>query len=122
MRNCKRYLSFSIAKISSHQKLQHHLDGEDDAEHQVADLDGLGEPVRLVVVLDAHAEGVDEDAEEDEALKDVVVHEPLDVHLNGRKELPDAVEASVKPEEEEDCFFRGFEACISQQVNAAAKL
>ena len=51
------------------------------------------------MVLDAHAEGVDQDAEEDETLKDVVVDERLDVHLNGCQEFSDAVVARVKPEE-----------------------
>ncbi len=59
--------------------LEHHLDGEDDAEGEVADLDGAGEEVGLLVVLDAHAEGVDEDAEEDEALEAVVVDKGLQV-------------------------------------------
>ena len=82
-----------------YQKLKDHLDGEDYAKNQVADFDRLGEPVRLVVVLDAHAEGVDQNAEEDETLKDVVVDERLDVHLNGCQEFSDAVVARVKPEE-----------------------
>ena len=51
------------------------------------------------MVLDAHAEGVDQNAEEDETLKDVVVDERLDVHLNGGQEFSDAVAARVKPEE-----------------------
>ena len=83
-----------------YQELEDHFDGEDDAKNQVADLDRLGEPVRLVVVLDAHAEGVDQDAEEDEALKCVVVDKRLDVHLNGCQELSDAVVARMKPEKE----------------------
>ena len=82
-----------------YQKLKDHLDGEYYAKNQVADFDRLGEPVRLVVVLDAHAEGVDQNAEEDETLKDVVVDERLDVHLNGCQEFSDAVVARVKPEE-----------------------
>ena len=83
-----------------YQELEDHFDGEDDAKNQVADLDRLGEPVWLVVVLDAHAEGVDQDAEEDEALKRVVVDKRLDVHLNGCQELSDAVVARMEPEKE----------------------
>ena len=88
-----------------YQELEDHFDGEDDAKNQVADLDRLGEPVRLVVVLDAHAEGVDQDAEEDEALKRVVVDKRLDVHLNGCQELSDAVVARIEPERKKSRYL-----------------
>ena len=90
----------TMSLLTPYQELEHHFDGEDDAKNQVADLNRLGEPVRLVVVLDAHAEGVDQDAEEDEALKRVVVDKRLDVHLNGCQELSDAVVARMEPEKE----------------------
>ena len=68
----------------------------------------LGKAIRSSLLHNvSEPEGVDEDAEEDEALKDVVVHEPLDVHLNGRQELPDAVEASVKPKRRKGIAFSG---------------
>ena len=43
-------------------ELENHLHGEDAAEDEIADLHDSREGFRLVVVLDTHAEGVDEDA------------------------------------------------------------
>ena len=64
------------------------------------------------MVLDAHAEGVDQDAEENEPLKDIVVDERFDVDLNGRQESSDAVVAGVKPEEEsQSCFIVAGKEC-----------
>ncbi len=37
-------------------ELEHHLDGEDDAEDQVAHLHVLRQPLRLHVKLDTHAD------------------------------------------------------------------
>ena len=59
-------------------------------------LDGLGEPLWLIVVLDAHTESVDQDAEEDEPLKHPVVDERLEVALARREELHDAAEARLE--------------------------
>ena len=62
-------------------ELEDHLDGKNDAKDQVADLHGFGQPLGLQVILDAHAEGVDEDAKEDETLANVVVHKLLQMSL-----------------------------------------
>jgi hypothetical protein len=63
-----------ILKETESCQLQHHLNSKYGREDKVADLDHAGESLGLVVVLDAHAEGVDEDAEEDALLEDIVVH------------------------------------------------
>ncbi len=78
------------------EQLERHLEGEDDAEGHVAHLDRLGEHVGLVVELDAHAEGVDEDAEEDEALEDVVVDEGAQAAPRAREAAAHAVQARLK--------------------------
>ena len=46
-------------------EFEHHLDGEDAAEDEIAELEDAGEPGRLVVVLDSHTEGVEEDTHSD---------------------------------------------------------
>ncbi len=71
-----------ITDISEHpirQQLEQHLESEDDAENEITDLHSPGQQLRLVVEFDAHAEGVDQDAEKDELLEEVVVHELLNV-------------------------------------------
>ena len=74
----------SVADVAeepvSHQ-LEDHLNHEYEAEGQVADLDRSGEEFGLIVKLDAHAEGVDEDAKQDESLEDIVVDEGLESFL-----------------------------------------
>lgn len=55
-------------------KFEEHLNRENGGEGQVADFNNTCESFRLVVVFDAHAEGVDEDAQENPLLENVVVH------------------------------------------------
>ena len=54
-------------------QLEQHLHREDGGEDKVAYFDDARQSLRLVVVFNTHAEGVDEDAEEDALLEDVVV-------------------------------------------------
>ena len=52
-----------------------YLEGEDGGEEGVADLEGEGDDARLVVVLDAHRDHVQEDQHEDGDLEPAVVEE-----------------------------------------------
>lgn len=54
-------------------QLEQHLHCEDGGEDEIAYFNNPRQSFRLVVVLNTHAEGVDEDAEEDALLEDVVV-------------------------------------------------
>ena len=86
-----------VSKEAIGRQLQQHLDGENDAEHEVADLDSLGQQLRLAVELDAHAEGVGEDAEEDEPLEPVVIHEQLQMVLHPGEERSEPATHGPEP-------------------------
>ena len=68
-------------------KFQDHLHSEDAAEHEVADLHHPSEGGGLVVVLNPHAKGVDEDAEENALLEYWVVHNKIETTSNTTKKL-----------------------------------
>lgn len=60
----------------------------------IADLDGVRQTRRLVVVLDAHREGVEEDGHEDRPLEVVVRHHALQHPPQPPPEGPQAGEQS----------------------------
>ena len=71
-------------------QLEQHFNGEDAAEDEVADLHHPGESLWLVVVLYAHAEGVDEDAEKDSLLEEAVVHHSVQTATDPAKKRTDS--------------------------------
>lgn len=50
--------------------------------HVLCNFQELGEPVRLVVVLDCNAAGVEEDQEDDRPVEPLLLHHPAD-HVPG---------------------------------------
>lgn len=54
-------------------QLEHHLQAEDGREDDIAHLHRTGQTLRLIVVLNAHGEGVEQNGQEDELMEVVVV-------------------------------------------------